>query len=138
MMKGFPVNIDLGLLVIRLMLGFVGIYHGSQKLFAWPFGGYGISGTAEFMGKLGMPMPTGAAIAAGSAEFFGGLLLALGLFSRIGNIFFAFTMFVAVATVHWKNGFSGQGGFEYPFTLGVVLVALIISGPGKYAVTPRL
>jgi putative oxidoreductase len=132
MLKGFPVNVDLGLLVIRLMVGFVGIYHGSQKLFGWPFGGHGLAATAEGFGKMGMPMPMASATAAGSAEFFGGVLLALG------NLFFAFTMAVAVGAVHWKNGFSGQGGYEYPFTLGVVLLALVISGPGRYALSPRL
>jgi putative oxidoreductase len=139
MLKGFPVNVDLGLLVIRLMIGFVGIYHGSQKLFAWPFGGGGIAGTAEFMTKLNLPAPTAAAVAAGSAEFFGGLLLALGLFARIGAVFFAFTMGVAVFMVHWKSGFGAQsGGYEYPMTLMAVLIGLVISGPGRYAITPRL
>jgi putative oxidoreductase len=136
-MKGFPVNVDLGLLVIRLMLAVVGMFHGSQKLFG-AFKGPGISAFADMLDKMHVPAPTVSAVLAGSGEFFGGLLLALGLFSRIGNFFFAFTMFVAVGMVHWKNGFSGQGGYEYPLTLGVILVALIISGPGKYAVTPRL
>ena len=87
-----------------------------------------------------VPAPTVSAVLSGSAEFFGGLLLALGLFSRIGSVFLAFNMLVAVFMVHWKNGFSApQGaGYEYPMTLAVVLIGLIISGPGKYAVTPRL
>jgi putative oxidoreductase len=137
MMKGFPVNTDLGLLLIRLMIAAVGMFHGSQKLFA-AFGGPGIEGFAKMLDSMRVPVPTVSATLSGCAEFFGGLLLALGLFSRIGNLFFAFNMLVAVSMVHWKNGFSGQGGYEYPLTLAVVLVALIISGPGRYAVTPRL
>ncbi|MEX2218187.1 MAG: DoxX family protein [Phycisphaerales bacterium] len=135
-MNKFPTNADLGLLMIRVMLGVVGVFHGAQKLFGL-WGGHGIRGTAGFMESLGLPAPTLAAIAAGSAEFFGGLMVALGLFSRIAALFFAFTMFVAVALVH-RGSFASPDGMEYPLTLGVVLLALAVAGPGKYAITKKI
>lgn len=137
-MKYLPVNVDLGLLISRLMLGAVGVFHGGQKLFGL-WGGPGIKGFAGFLDSLHVPAPTVSAVAAGSAEFFGGVLLALGLFSRIGNLFWAFVMLVAVFKVHWEKGFSAQGGgFEYPLTIAAVLIALAISGPGRFSVTPHI
>src|SRR3954467_2464319 len=107
MMKGLPVNVDLGLLVMRLIVAVAGVFHGGQKLFGW-FEGPGFTKTADMFGHM-FPMPTVSAAAAGGAEFFGGVLLALGLFSRIMNVFWAFTMYVAVFAVHWPNGYRLMG-----------------------------
>lgn len=123
---------DLGLLLIRLMLGVIGVYHGSGKLFGL-FGGPGIKGFADILAGMKVPVPLVSAVCAGSAEFFGGLAIALGLFTRIGAVFFAFTMAVAIALVH-PDKFSGEGGMEFPLTLAVVAVALIFTGPGRYSI----
>jgi putative oxidoreductase len=123
---------DAGLLLVRLMLAAVFTFHGSQKLFGL-FGGYGIAGTAQWLGSIGIPMPTVAAVASGSAEFFGGLLLAFGLFFRPAAAVMAFNMAVATAT-HAAKGFDVQrGGAEYPLTLAVILAALVLTGPGRLA-----
>ena len=90
---------DIGLLLPRLMVGVVMSYHGSQKLFAW-FGGYGIDGTAGFFDKIGIPLPKLSVYLAGGTEFFGGILLAIGLATRPTATLLAFTMFVACFTVH--------------------------------------
>lgn len=137
-MNKLPVNIDLGLLLIRLMIGVIGFYHGGQKLFGM-FGGYGIQGTAKFFGdNLHIPMPEVSAVAAGAAEFCGGILIALGMFSRVASVFLAFTMAVAIGTVHWKAGFSGEHGFEYPLLILVVCLGIMVGGPGKYAITQKI
>ena len=60
---------DAGLLVIRLMLATVFVYHGAQKLFG-AFGGHGLAGFAGWLGSLGVPLPTVSALLAGAAEFF--------------------------------------------------------------------
>ena len=134
-MQKLPVNPDLGLLLIRVMVGIVGIAHGGQKLFGL-FGGGGFRATADAFGSMGIPQPTAAAALAGGAEFFGGLLVALGLFSRIGALFFGATMLTAVFVVHLSKGFfAGGGGFEYPLTLAVCLIGIIVGGPGKYSIT---
>lgn len=124
---------DLGLLLIRLVLATVFIYHGGQKLFGL-FGGYGLTATAQWMGSIGIPFPTISAVLASSTEFFGGLLLGLGVFPRLVAIPMVFTMLVAIITVHWGKFAAGDGGMEYPLTLGVVLFSLILLGGGRFTV----
>ena len=124
---------DLGLLLIRTVLSAVFIYHGGQKLFGL-FGGYGIEGTAGWMASIGIPFPTLSAVAAGATEFFGGIILLLGTGTRIAAVPMAFTMLVAIATVH-SGAFDAQkGGMEFPLTLAVVLTALALIGPGRLTV----
>ncbi|MHC4672377.1 MAG: DoxX family protein [Planctomycetota bacterium] len=121
---------DIGLLLIRLMLGTVFVFHGSQKLFGC-FGGHGLSGMADFLEQLHVPAPMVSAVLAGSAEFFGGLALLLGVGVRIAVIPMVFTMLVAVYKVHWGVFSSQKGGMEYPLTLAVILIALGLLGPGR-------
>jgi putative oxidoreductase len=123
---------DVGLLLIRVMLGVVFVYHGSQKLFG-AFGGPGLEGFAGFMTKMGLPMPYLQAVLAGSAEFFGGLALLLGLATRLAVVPMVVTMLVASFMVHGKAFSVQNGGMEYPLTLAVVLVGLGLTGPGALA-----
>jgi putative oxidoreductase len=123
-------NPDVGLLLIRVMVGVVGMYHGSQKLFGL-FGGGGIRGTAGAMEQMGLPLPMLSAILAGAAECFGGLLVAIGLRARLAALPYAFTMFVAAFYVHGHAFGAQHNGMEYPLTLGVVLIGLAMTGPGR-------
>jgi putative oxidoreductase len=123
---------DTGLLLTRSIVGVVGVYHGGQKLFGM-FGGKGFDATVEAMGSLGMPLPTLSAMAAGSAEFFGGLALIVGFLARFSSANFAFTMFVASFAVHGSAFGAQNGGMEYPLTLAVVLLALTLTGPGRFS-----
>jgi putative oxidoreductase len=119
-------------LLARIALGIVFVMHGSQKLFG-AFGGHGWSGTMGFMhDKLGIP----AAFAALAiiAEFFGGLGVLLGLLTRLAAFGIFCVMAVAVFQVHWHNGFfADKHGFEYPLTLGLLALSLIISGGGPWS-----
>lgn len=77
------------------------------------------------------------ALAIGIIEFFGGILVGIGLFTRIAVIPWAIGMLVAVLVVH-PHAFSAQhGGMEYPLTLAVMLIALFFTGPGRYSVSGR-
>jgi putative oxidoreductase len=125
---------DVGLLFIRVMLGIVFIFHGSQKLFGL-FGGYGIEGTAGWMGSIGIPFPTVNAILAGGTEFFGGLLLITGIMARLAAIPLMFTMLVASFVAHGSAFDIQKGGMEYPLTLAVVLLGLALIGPGNIALS---
>lgn len=133
-LKALPTNPDLGLLILRLWLGVVGILHGSQKLFG-AFGGPGIKGFAGFLESLHVPAPTPSAILAASAEFGGGLLIALGLWPRIAAVPFAFTMIVAWATAHQGVFFEQNKGGEYALTLAAMALVVIVAGPGKWTIT---
>lgn len=118
-----------GHLFLRVLPGFVMIYHGSQKLFAW-FGGYGVQGTAGFFESLGIPLPTLSVYLAGGAEFFGGIALILGLATRPFSAALTFTMLVAAFTAH--SGFGAQnGGMEYPLVLAAVTAGLFFLGAGR-------
>ena len=72
-------DMDIGLLVLRLAVGLTMAAHGGQKLFGW-FGGYGLGGTGGFLESLGFRPGRVHAALAGTSEFVGGLLIALGLF----------------------------------------------------------
>ncbi len=127
----------LGPLLIRGIVGVVFAFHGAQKLFGW-FDGSGIAGTAEAFEGLGIPLPTLNAFAAGGAEFFGGLLLILGLATRPAALILAAVMAVAIVTAH-PDAFSLQkNGMEYALTLGVVSLGLALHGPGLLSVDALL
>ncbi|MFC0269679.1 DoxX family protein [Kushneria aurantia] len=121
----------LAALALRLPVGLIFMAHGSQKLFGL-FGGHGLAGTAQWMASVGIEPGYPLALAAGSAEFFGGLALLLGLLVRPAAALLAFTMLVAIFSVHLPNGlFISNNGYEYALSLLAVSVSLIFSGAGR-------
>lgn len=82
-------------LSLRIFGGIIFAAHGAQKLFAW-FGGYGLEGTGQWMDSIGLSPGYLMALGAGSAEFFGGILLILGLLTRPAALVLSFTMLVAI------------------------------------------
>jgi putative oxidoreductase len=121
-------------LAVRLGAGIVFSAHGSQKLFGW-FDGYGLDGTAGWMDSIGLGPGMLMAVLAGSAEFFGGLLLIAGLLVRPAAVVLAFTMLVAIVSVHLNNGlFMANNGYEYGLVLLVLSIGLIIRGAGSLSV----
>jgi putative oxidoreductase len=123
-------RIDVSLLLLRIALGIVFVFHGGQKLFGW-FGGPGMQGFVKYM-PAHLPPVFAYLVAIG--EFFGGLGLLVGLLTRIAALGPIASMTGAVLLVHMKNGFSMQHqGFEYPFTLLLVAIAVLVSGPGRYS-----
>ncbi len=124
-------------LVIRVPLGIILLAHGAQKLFGW-FGGYGLEGTGQWLASVGFEPGFVMALLAGSAEFFGGLALILGLLTRPAAIVTAFTMLMAM-TVHIGNGlFVSNNGYEFALILLAASVSLAISGAGKLSVDSLL
>jgi putative oxidoreductase len=116
----------------RLAAGLILMPHGAQKLFGL-FGGYGVEATGQFFAtKLGLPASL--ALVAGLIEFFGGLLLAVGLFTRPAAALVAGMMAIAVVTVHLPAGFFWtNGGFEYPLMWGLVALSFVLRGGGRYS-----
>ncbi|HEV2027211.1 MAG TPA: DoxX family protein [Candidatus Dormibacteraeota bacterium] len=124
---------DLGILILRVVVGLVLTAHGSQKLFGW-FGGGGITGTTAMAQKLRMRPSRFWAAMVIAGEFGGGLLLAFGLFNPLGPLGIAAAMAVASLLVHWSKGFfAGKGGYEFPLTLLGGAVAVAFTGPGRYS-----
>jgi putative oxidoreductase len=125
---------DLGLLIIRLVIGILFIGHGAQKLFGW-FGGYGLKGTGGWFDSIGMKPGVTMALFAGLAELLGGILLAAGLFTPLAALMIAGTMVMAILKVHGANGlWSTSNGYEYNLTLIAVTIGLALIGPGGYAI----
>ncbi|MGG1660412.1 DoxX family protein [Brevibacillus sp. NRS-1366] len=123
---------DLGLLIIRLVVGLLFIGHGAQKLFGW-FGGYGLKGTGGWLESIGVKPGVAMALIAGLGEFVGGLLFATGVGTWVGAILIAITMLVAIIKVHSQNGvWVTQNGYEYNLTLIAVAIGVALIGPGAY------
>ena len=126
------------LLVLRLIAGLGFAAHGSQKLFGW-FGGYGISATGAFFESIGFRPGKRFALAAGSGEFLGGLLMALGFLGPIGPAFMVSVMLVAALTVHRGHGFFAEkNGAEMTILYIAVAFVVSVAGPGQYSVDEML
>lgn len=120
-------------LPVRISAGIIFAAHGAQKLFGW-FGGYGLEGTGGWMDSIGLSPGYLLAGLAGSAEFFGGILLIIGLLVRPAALTLAITMLVAIVTVHLQNGlFMSNNGYEFGLALLAISVGLLIRGAGSFS-----
>ncbi len=120
------------LLAVRLYWGWQFFQTGWGKL-------NNLDRTAQFFATLGLPAAKLNALMAGSTEAFGGLLLLLGIGSRIITIPLAFTMIVAYGTAHrdaLKKVFEDPDGFvtQAPFLFLFASVIVLVFGPGKLSV----
>ncbi|HZE97601.1 MAG TPA: DoxX family protein [Planctomycetota bacterium] len=119
-----------GLLVLRLFLGLGLMAHGWQKFFV-----FGVSGFAGLLEKLGAPAPYASAWLSAGTELAGGLLIALGLLTRLAAIPLAFNMAVAAFLAH--SGYfitNTPPGREYALNLGAAFVALALTGAGRFSI----
>lgn len=125
-------------LPIRLGVGVVMAAHGAQKLFGW-FGGGGLEGTGQYFAEnLGLTPGLLMAAMAGGTEFFGGILLILGLLTRVAGVSLIGTMAVAILTAHPDAFFASNNGMEYPLTLLLASLTLTIGGGGALSVDRKL
>src|SRR3954451_12280460 len=130
---------ELGLLVLRVVVGLLFMGHGTQKLFGW-FGGHGLEGTAGFFEQgLGLRPGKRHATAAGVSEALGGALLTLGAFTPLAAGMISGTMVTAIRKVHASKGpWVTEGGYEYNAVLIAAMAALAESGPGTPSVDAAL
>lgn len=114
-----------GVTLLRLVVGVIFLMHGGQKL------SMGFHNVAGFLGAVGIPIPTLAAIVLTLVEFLGGIALILGLLTRYAAALLAIDMLVALIAVHAKNGFfASRGGVEFPLLSLVANINLIVTGAG--------
>ena len=105
-----------GLLILRLVFGFVMIMHGTQKAFEWT-----PAGTIVSFEQMGIPMAAAAAYFAMATELVGGFMIILGAGTRIAAAASVVSMSGALFFVHLAAGFSAsKGGYEYVLTLAAV------------------
>ena len=129
---------DYTLTISRLVLGALFFIHGDQLMLGW-FGGFGLSGTLQFFTQH-LGIPSSFAFLAICAQFFGGLMLILGLIGRVAALAIITTMVVAVAKVHWQfglfmNWFGTQKGEGFEYHLLVIALGLIIAVRGSGALS---
>jgi len=124
--------------IARAVLGFIFFVHGSQLMLGW-FGGHGLSGSIQFFTQqLGVPAVF--ALLAICAQFFGGLLLILGLAGRVAALGIIGNMVVAVALVHWQfglfmNWFGAQKGEGFEYHLLAIALGLVVVLRGSGALS---
>ena len=111
-------------LVMRVALGAILIAHGYHKVWG------GFHHHMEMVGSLGLPRWL-AYLSAGT-EFFGGIGLVLGLFTRFFSLAVVIEMGVAIWKVHFKNGLMGPSGYEFPLAVGTIAFALLCFGGGPW------
>jgi putative oxidoreductase len=129
---------NVGLLILRLVVGLSLAAHGAQKLFGW-FGGYGLAGTGQFFEQLGFRPGRVQAALAGTAELVGGLFLAAGFLTPAAAAAVVAVMLVAAGSVHIEKGFfAHNGGYEYTLVLGGAALALGFTGPGAISLDQAL
>jgi putative oxidoreductase len=109
---------------MRFVLGAIMIAHGYKKVFG------GFHNHQQFVGSLGIPVWM--AYLSTGVEFFGGIAIVLGLFARFVAFAFLIEMAVAIVKVHWKNGLTAQGGYEFPLALAAIAFTLICYGGGPF------
>jgi putative oxidoreductase len=128
MRRYLPLNLDLALLILRLALALVLLYHGIPKLMHF-------GQTASNFAGMHIPVPTLAAAYAVLAEVGGGILILLGIAVDLAGILVILDMLGAIALVHLPNGFDfTKGGFEHPLTILAMALALALAGPGRTSV----
>lgn len=122
---------DIGLLVVRVVVGSLIAGHGLQKLYGM-FGGAGIDSTASFFEQIGLRPGRTHAKLAGASELGAGVLLILGFFTPIAAILLISVMTAAIITVHAPNGpWVTEQGYEYNLVLMAIAFALAGIGAGS-------
>ncbi|MER7449623.1 DoxX family protein [Nocardia beijingensis] len=127
-------TLDLGLLLLRLVVGATFLYHGLQKLTGW-FHGPGLDGTRDMMERGGWDHPSVSAMLVTAGEVGGGALLILGLFTPLAA---GAVLAVILDAWAWKQGMApgfqykaGPGAVEYESVLAGVSAVIILTGPGR-------
>jgi putative oxidoreductase len=120
------------LLVLRLYWGWQFFGTGKGKL-------SDLDKVAGFFGTLNIPFPYFNALLAGATECFGGLLLLVGLASRLVSVPLAFTMVIAYLTAEQEALhaiFSDPDKFTEatPFLFLLTCVVILVFGPGKLSI----
>ena len=122
-------QINIGLAVLRTIVGAAFIAHGAQKLFV-----FGLGGVTGAFGQMGIPMAGIMGPLVAFVEFFGGIALVLGLLTRLASLGLAIDMLGAIAFVHLKGGFFLPSGYEYALSLLGSAGVLTLTGAGAYSV----
>ena len=114
--------------LIRVALGLILIPHGFNKLFLAD----AVPASRNFV-NFGWAYPLAWAYFIGALEFFGGIFLALGLWTRAVALAVTIEMAVISFAVLWPNWSWGRRGMEYALFMGIVALAIFFRGGGRWS-----
>ena len=132
LLRSKPTYVNFGMLVLRLALGISMAYHGYLKFLSGAEGLYKVgsmlaplwvSGSYELLGTF-----------AAFSELLGGILVALGLFTRLGSLLLVGVLFTATM-LHVDSGFFS---WDYPSQMGFAALEIFFMGGGRYSVDAAL
>lgn len=121
-------QLNIGLAVLRAIVGVIFVAHAGQKLFV-----FGVDGLTAGFSQMGIPMAAVAAPLVIFAELFGGLALISGLVTRFSAAALAVVMLGAIGFAHVSAGFFNPNGIEFPLTLLAAAVTLAVTGAGAFS-----
>jgi putative oxidoreductase len=132
-LKSLTKYTDIGLLILRVGIGIMFLYHGAPKLLGGPEKWEKLGMAMKYVGIQSVPVFWG--FMAAFSEFFGGICIILGLFFRPACILLTITMAVA-ALMHLGKG-DGLNVASHAIEDGIVFLSLILIGPGKYSIDKK-
>ena len=129
-------NPELGLALLRVVLGVIFISHGAPSLFG------GMEGQVAFFSSLGIPLPVVVAWGVKLLEFFGGIALLIGLLVTPVSLLLTIHMFAGIVLVHAPRGWyvvgpEANGGVEFSVLLAASLMMLVFGGAGMASMDGR-
>ncbi len=128
---------DCALIAVRVVIAWVFVYHGSRRLFGW-FDGPGIHASGQYFANTAHLHPGELfAVMGGLIEFVGGILIAIGLLTRLAGAGIFVDMMMAIITVTWANGINattGNSGYELNLALGMLGLVVAVFGAGRFSI----
>ncbi len=118
-------NSHLSVLFLRIATSMVFVYRGYGKLF-----GAGPAKTAQYFDSIGIPFASAAAYVSGSIEFFGGLMVGLGLLTRQASLLLLVNVLVAVFIAHRGQPYAAK---EHAVQMAMLAVGTLFSGSGRWS-----
>ena len=122
-------QINIGLTILRVVVGVIFLAHGSQKLFV-----FGFAGVTGAFAQMGVPAAGLLGPFVALVEFFGGVALITGLLTQLASLGLMSTMVVAISLVHLKAGFFNPAGVEFPLSLLGSTLMLAVTGAGAWSI----
>jgi putative oxidoreductase len=122
-------ELDIGLGIMRTIVGAIFIAHGAQKLFT-----FGLAGVTAGFAEMGIPLAGVLAPFVALLEFAGGIALVAGVLTRVFSLALVFDMLGAILFVHLSAGFFLPNGYEFALALAGASALLTLAGAGAYSI----